>query len=93
MHNSSESDEDDQSISSDSDSSLDDPNGFASDSFSGKIIHLWGKREDDVVSDYAIAGWMCCVLPDVGKDVREFMCLDNACDAKNPSWWLATGNG
>ena len=66
--------------SSESDSDDYSPNQFASSSFSGKILHLWGKREKDVVSDYALAGWMCCVLPSVRKDVREFMCIDNACD-------------
>jgi hypothetical protein len=65
---------------SDSESSVEKPQGFASSNFSGKMLHLWQKREDDVVSDFALAGWMCCVLPSVRRDVREFMCIDNACD-------------
>ena len=35
--------------SSESDSDDYSPNQFASSSFSGKILHLWGKREKDVV--------------------------------------------
>ena len=70
--------DDDDSVSS-AESQNEGPSRFSYSTFSGKIMHLWNKREEDIVSDYSLAGWMCCVLPIVRKDCREFMCIDNAC--------------
>lgn len=42
--------------------------------FSGQILQAWKKREKAVLSDFAIAGWLLSVCPEVRQDVVENEC-------------------
>ena len=62
--------EDDQDWDTDSDSDNDaDKDMSPSSSLSVKVRNLWRFREKKIMSDYAICGWMHCVLPNVMEQV------------------------
>ena len=33
------------------------------------ISNLWNKREEHINTDYAVTGWMLCVIPHISEDV------------------------
>ena len=33
------------------------------------ISNLWNKREEHINTDYAVTGWMLCVIPHIREDV------------------------
>ena len=33
------------------------------------ISRLWNKREEHINTDYAVTGWMSCVIPHIGEDI------------------------
>ena len=30
---------------------------------------MWNKREEHINTDYAVTGWMSCVIPHIGEDI------------------------
>ena len=35
------------------------------------ISILWNERENHINTDYAVTGWMLCVIPHIGEDFFE----------------------
>ena len=68
-------------ISSDSDTEdeeenidTDDPNTSDSDileSLSSTVCNLWQKRQLHINTDFAVTGWMLCVIPHICKDAKD----------------------
>jgi hypothetical protein len=72
--------DEDSSVSS-SDSNTDSPrkpvpHQIYTQSFFGRVHKLWYKREADINSDFATTAWICCVVPAVRDQVREYFCLE-----------------
>ena len=49
-------------------------NGYTgiSDNICLVISKLWNKREKHINTDYAMTGWMLCVIPHIIKDVFKY---------------------
>jgi hypothetical protein len=54
----------------------DDPDDSHTDHFNSKtlgnqILHLWEKREDKLMHDFAVVGWLLCVEPTIYQDAAN----------------------
>lgn len=69
-HNNSDSEASNFTNESSTEEEEEDPSGK---SLGDKIIDLWNKRRDKLVSDYAIAGWMLSPIPEIYDDAAQHM--------------------
>ena len=60
---------------SDDESDEEEPTVKGSILYSGNICfvisNLWNKREERINTDYAVTGWMLCVIPHIREDVYK----------------------
>ena len=79
-------------ISSDSDTEeeenigTDDPESIDSDmleSLSFSVCKLWQKRQLHINTDFAVTGWMLCVIPHIRKDAKDHSDSDHRKQVNN----------
>ena len=74
-----QSDDDDESFSeetestSDTESEVDEPIGVKNTvgTFGDRVLANWNRRRENLISDYSIAGWLLCAIPDVREDAKS----------------------
>ena len=47
------------------------------ESLSYSVCKLWHKRQLHINTDFAVTGWMLCVIPHISKDAKDHLYSDN----------------
>ena len=64
----------------------DDPESIDSDvlvSLSSSVCNIWHKREIHINTDFAVTGWMLCVIPQIHKDEKDHSDSDDRNQVNN----------
>ena len=63
-----------------------------SESLSSTVCNLWQKRQLHINTDFAVTGWMLCVIPHICKDAKDHLDSNHSKQVNNVIKRLFSGS-